>query len=67
MKLYIVTKKLSAKLASETEFYIDFKPLTFEPFLKKTLYNVLIFEWNLFLCTFLHSKIFHQNNNIILN
>ena len=38
MKLYMVTKKLSAKLASETEFYIDFKPLTFGPFLKKTLY-----------------------------
>ena len=31
----MVTKKLSAKLASETEFYIDFKPLTFGPFLNK--------------------------------
>ena len=38
MKLYTVTKKMSAKLASETIFYMDFKPLTFGPFLKKTLY-----------------------------
>ena len=37
MKLYMDTKKLSAKLASETEIYIDFKPLTFGLFLKKTL------------------------------
>ena len=35
----MVTKKLSAKLASETEFYMDFKPITFGPFLKKTLYD----------------------------
>ena len=29
---------MSAKLASKTKFYMDFKPLTFGPFLKKTLY-----------------------------
>ena len=38
MKLFTVTKKLSAKLASETRFYMDFKPLTFGQWIKKTLY-----------------------------
>ena len=38
MKLYLVTKRMSAKLASETKSNLDFKPLTFGPFLKKTLY-----------------------------
>ena len=30
---------MSAKLASKTKFFMDFKPLTFGPFLKKTLYE----------------------------
>ena len=30
---------MSAKLASETKSNLDFKPLTFGPFLKKTLYK----------------------------
>ena len=29
---------MSAKLASKAKFDMDFKPLTFGPFLKKTLY-----------------------------
>ena len=34
IKLYIVTKKMSANLASETNFYIDFEPITFCQFKK---------------------------------
>ena len=38
MKLFIVSKKMSTRLSSETQFYSDFEPLTNPQLIKKTLY-----------------------------
>ena len=40
IKLYIVIKKINAKLSSKTYVYIDFELLTFCQLIKKTLYIV---------------------------
>ena len=37
MKLFIVSKKMSTRLSSETQFYSDFEPLTNPQLIKKTL------------------------------
>ena len=39
MKLFIVSKKISTRLSSETQFYSDFEPLTNPQLIKKTLYE----------------------------
>ena len=46
IKLYIVTKKMNAKLSSKTNVYMDFEHLTFCQLLKKTLYKkiYMLFE-----------------------
>ena len=40
MKLFIVSKKTSARVSSETKFKRDFQPLTFGQLIKKTLYEI---------------------------
>ena len=35
MKLFAVTKTMSAELTSETKFYMNFEPLTFGQWIKK--------------------------------
>ena len=35
MKLFIVSKKMSTRLSSETQFYHDFEPLTNPQLIKK--------------------------------